>query len=333
MSDREARIKAFLEAHGWGDADRERIAGDASFRKYDRLTDGDATAILMDAPPPMEDVRPFVRVADHLTKLGFTVPVVRAKDEEAGLLLLADLGNATYTRLIAGGYEEMPLYGLAVDTLIALHKPPVAQAVPTGTARYDEAHFLAEAQLLPDWFLPAMTGRKTDPDVLADYLALWREVHAEACDMPETLVLRDFHVDNLMIVDGAKGIHRCGLLDFQDALRGPVTYDLMSLLEDARRDIDSLLIDTLKGEYLDAFPDIDRDDFDRSWAIWAAQRHAKVIGIFTRLKVRDHKSLYLDHIPRVWRLLEQALDHPSLASIKTWFDTHVPRELRTRPDL
>ena len=146
--------------------------------------------------------------------------------------------------------------------------------------------------------------------------------------MPETLVLRDFHVDNLMRLPGRAGIAACGLLDFQDAVAGPLTYDLMSLLEDARRDLDPALVSAMRRRYLDAFPDLDREAFDLSWTVLAAQRHAKVIGIFTRLEQRDGKPVYLRHIPRVWRLLDAALAHPRLGRLKAWLDRHLPAELR-----
>ena len=330
---REALIETFLAAHGWGGADRAPLAADASFRTYDRLERGGATAVLMNAPPPMEDVRPFVTIAEKLDALGFTVPVVRARDLDHGLLLLDDLGDRTYTRLLAGGESEEGLYTLAVEVLIALHSHPVAEVVPPGLPRYDAEHALAEAALLTDWFLPAMTGQETDAKVRAAYLAAFERLLPAGWDVPATLTLRDFHVDNLMIVPEREDIATCGLLDFQDALRGPVTYDLMSLLEDARRDVDPAMAARLVAHYLRFFPDIDREAFDLSRAFWAAQRHAKVIGIFTRLKVRDGKDVYLDHIPRCWRMLERALDHPGLADLAEWFDTHVPRAIRRRPAL
>ena len=144
--------------------------------------------------------------------------------------------------------------------------------------------------------------------------------------------MRDYHVDNLMRLDGRAGIAACGLLDFQDAVAGPVTYDLVSLIEDARRDITPGTAAAVRARYLAAFPDFDRDDFDRSMAVHGAQRHAKVIGIFTRLCVRDGKPIYLDHIPRVWRLLEAACQHPALAVMKEWLDDHIPVELRGVPE-
>ena len=162
---------------------------------------------------------------------------------------------------------------------------------------------------------------------------MWRALFPLARRVPATLVLRDYHVDNLMRVPNRAGLLACGLLDFQDAVLGPSSYDLVSLLEDARRDIAPDLAQRMKRRYLDAFPAIDRAAFDASSAVLGAQRHAKVIGIFTRLKVRDDKPQYLSHIPRVWRLLERGLAHPDLAPIARWFDAHIPPSSRRVPSV
>lgn len=328
MSDRQALIDAFLQHHGWGGAQRGRLAGDASFRHYDRIADGARRAVLMDAPPPQEDIRPFMRIARQLHALGLSAPGLLAADEDLGLLLLEDLGDDTYTRLLARGADEHALYALAVDALIALHRAPGAG--PDGVPPYDDARLLTEATLLTDWYMPAV-GLELSDTARADYAALWTALFPIARAVPETLVLRDFHVDNLMLLPERDGVKACGLLDFQDAVAGPATYDLMSLLEDARRDIDAGLIAAMRERWLAAFPEVDHAAFAASWAVLAAQRHAKVIGIFTRLCKRDGKPVYLTHIPRVWRLLQQALDHPVLAPLAGWLERHIPADRRTVP--
>ncbi|MCH7540714.1 MAG: phosphotransferase [Proteobacteria bacterium] len=330
MADRDARIAALLRAGRWSRAARTPLAGDASFRHYERLTDGGRRAVLMDAPPPMEDVRPYVTVARHLLKLGYSAPRVLAQDVRAGLVLIEDLGDDTYTRLLERDGDEEALYTLAVDLLIDLHgrtQAATAVAVPP----YDDGRLLDEAVLLVDWYLPAMRGRPSSRAERKGYLEPWQALFPAARRVPETLVLRDYHVDNLMRLKDREGIGACGLLDFQDAVIGPVTYDLMSLLEDARRDVAPELARKMKARYLAAFPELDREAFQTSYAILGAQRHAKVIGIFTRLSVRDGKSAYLAHIPRVWRLLEGALQHPALAPVRDWFGRHVPPSERGVP--
>jgi aminoglycoside/choline kinase family phosphotransferase len=330
MTSRESAIGEFLAGAGWGDAERSVLAGDASFRRYDRLTRGEAHAVLMDAPPPMEDVRPFIHVDRLLRAMGFSAPEILAENVEAGLLLLEDLGDATYTRVLANGGDEDALYELALDLLIELHRRFAATGDAT-LAPYDDEALLAEATLLTDWYMPAVLGCETPADLRDEYCALWRAAFCDARRMPPTVVLRDYHVDNLVWLPQRPGAAACGLLDFQDALLGPVTYDLVSLFEDARRDIPETLARRLLERYLAAFPELDRDAFAASYAILGAQRSAKILGIFTRLDRRDGKPAYLQHIPRVWRWLEGDLAHPALKPLGDWFARELPREIRVAP--
>jgi aminoglycoside/choline kinase family phosphotransferase len=330
VAEREAQIAAFLSGCGWGDAQRFPLIADASFRRYCRLVRGGATTMLMDAPPPQEDVRPYIAVARHLHALDFSAPTIFAADESTGLLLIEDFGDGTFTRLLARGDDEPALYALAIDVLIALHRrfaPEPASWLPP----YDDTRLLKEAALLVDWYLPAITGQPTAPALREEYLALWRALFPVARAVPPSLVLRDYHVDNLMRIAGRDGLAACGLLDFQDAVLGPVTYDLVSLLEDSRRDIAPGLVAAMRKRYLDAFPALDRAAFAASLAVLGAQRHCKVLGIFTRLCRRDGKPRYLTHIPRLWRLLEGNFRHPALAPVKAWLDRQIPPELRRIP--
>jgi hypothetical protein len=330
MAERPQIIDGFLARHGWAGAERRPLADDASFRHYVRLVGNGGSAMLMDAPPPQENVRPFVRAARLLRQLGFSAPDVYAADEEAGLLLLEDLGDETYTRVLASGGDEAVLYALATDLLVALHRrfeKPMAAALPS----YDDERLLNEAALLVDWYLPAVRGAPTPPALREDYIDRWRETFSTARAVMETFVLRDYHVDNLMLLPGRDGIAACGLLDFQDAVIGPATYDLVSLLEDARRDVPADLAARMIARYLDAFPAIDRDAFLASYAILGAQRSAKIVGIFTRLDRRDGKPIYLKHIARVWRWLEGDLGHPALADLRAWLDRELPPGTRVTP--
>ena len=336
---RAERIAGFLPLHGWGGAERRPLAGDASFRRYERLTRDGRRAVLMDAPPPQEDVRPFVRLARHLCALGLSAPAVLAEDAADGFVLLEDLGDLTYTRVLANpalGPDEKTLYRLAVDALIHLQRQPAAAATPPGLPPYDEGRLLAEAELLTDWYMPAMLGVATAEAARRAYAEAWRPLFATLAQSPAVLVLRDYHVDNLMWLPGRAGVAACGILDFQDAVAGHPAYDLMSLLEDARRDVAPGLIAAMKDHYFAAFPGLrdagpGRETFESAFAILAAQRHAKVIGIFTRLCVRDGKPDYLQHIPRVWRLLHGSLEHPALTTVRAWLDRSVPTALRGIP--
>ena len=336
MTERAELIDSFLAAKGWDGAERTALAGDASFRRYLRLTLGDRGAVLMDAPRSEEDVDAFVAVARHLKSLGFSAPDILAKDRDNGLLLLEDLGDETYTRVLDagggdGGAVEAGLYKLAVDVLIELHRIDSERVVAPGLKDYDDDMLLEEASLLIDWTWLAVFGAPPGDDIRGQYRDAWLEVFPAIRTGPRTLVLRDYHVDNLMLLGGRDGVSRCGLLDFQDAVRGPRAYDLMSLLEDARRDIDEGLRRAMRERYFAAFPDLDRDAFETAFRVLAAQRHAKVIGIFTRLCVRDSKPDYLVHIPRVWRLLEAALEHPALAPVAAWLEAHMAADKRTIP--
>jgi aminoglycoside/choline kinase family phosphotransferase len=331
MSDRESHIRRFLRRAGWAEAVRQPLAGDASFRRYERLATGPRRAVLMDAPPATEDVRPFIRIARHLKRLGFSAPEVLAADEETGLLLLEDFGDATYTRMLEDGADETILYSRAVDLLIDLHSRPLPEVAADGLPAYDDKKLLEEAALLIDWYRPGVGAFPDNKTLRHDYLETWRTAFSPLDALPRTLVLRDYHVDNLMWLEGREGIAACGLLDFQDAVIGPAPYDLVSLLEDARRDLAPGLETAMKARYLAAFPDLDREAFETAYRILGAQRNAKIIGIFTRLALRDAKPGYLRHIPRVWRLLERDLAHPSLAPVREWLDRHLPKQMRGIP--
>ena len=333
---RSADIERFLASAGWAGADHATLAEDASFRRYERVTMADDRAVLMDAPPGREDVRPFMRIAHKLAALGFSAPRILATDEKAGFLLLEDLGDATFTRLLDAGEAPEPLYTLATDVLIDLHEKPIDEVVPPGVDAYSDDLFVAEAELLAQWYIPAVLGEvNTDRTVadrtLKEYRDMWMRLLPLARRVPETLVLRDFHVDNLIRLDGRDGASACGLLDFQDAVAGPVTYDFVSLVEDARRDVDDDLAVALRDRYLAAFPAVDAAAFDISCAILGAQRHCKVLGIFTRLRDRDGKEGYLHHVPRLWRLLQRSAGHPALAPLRGWLDVNIPVPMRIVP--
>lgn len=331
MAERSRLRQNFLTSCGLGDATATPLAGDASFRRYARLAGKDRSFILMDAPRDCGDVRPFVEIARHLQGLGYSAPEVFAVDAENGFLLLEDLGEATYTRMLGDAGMEAPLYRLAIDLLIDLHRHPLEMAVPEKLPAYTDARFLEEAMLFVDWYLPAMTGGGPSPELRQEFAALWRPLLDLARVGSETLVLRDYHVDNLLFLPDRDGVGACGLLDFQDALCGPAIYDVVSLLGDARRDISPPHVETMKARYLAAFPGLDSQAFTRAYAILGAQRNCKILGIFTRLARRDGKAVYLSHIPRVWRLLEENLCMDELAPLRDWLDMNLSPALRNVP--
>ena len=330
--DRGAHIARFLAAHGWGTAARRRLAGDASFRHYDRLERDGQRAVLMDAPPPQEDVRPYVAVAQLLHNMGYSAPRILAADAAHGLLLLEDLGDDTYTRLLARGHDERQLYGLAIDLLIDLHRR-IASARPSGLPTFDDARALREVSLLLDWYWPATRDRPVTAELRDSYLAAWRSALPKRHAMPDTLVLFDFHVDNLLLLSGRAGVAGCGLLDFQDAVIAPRPFDLVSLLQDVRRDIAGALAAEMRARYLQSFPALDAAAFDTSYAVIGAQRNTRILGTFTRLLLRDGKPGYLQFMPRTWRLVTADLAHGAMAPVREWFDRHLPAATRQPPSL
>jgi N-acetylmuramate 1-kinase len=331
-SPRQQAMAEFLDASGWGGIVPLPLAGDASFRSYFRLHRGRESAVVMDAPPPQEDVGPYVAVSAILRGLGLSAPQVMAEDRTQGFLLIEDFGDDTYTRLLSAGADESALYTLAVDTLVTVHKQVTAIGAPD-LPPYDDRRLLDEAVLLVDWYVPTVLAKAPSAALREEYLSAWRAVLSAAHEMLQpTLVLRDFHIDNLMLLRERPGVRACGLLDFQDAVIGSPAYDLVSLLEDARRDVPEALRQEMTARYLCAFPQFDRENFRRVAAILAVQRNCKILGIFTRLWQRDDKPGYLAHIPRLWRLIEGDLRHPGLSPIARWLDRHLPPPARRAPD-
>ena len=314
-----AAAPAFLADAGWGDAAIVPLAGDASFRRYFRVVDGARRAVLMDAPPPHEDPRPFIAIAEHLLADGFAAPLILARDLEQGLVLIEDFGDLRVKEhLDANPGEELAVYARAIDLLADLHRLPAADLPP-----YDRAVYQRETGFLTQWFCPAV-GLDVDIDA---YVEAWNAVLSvvERSASPIVTVLRDYHAENIMLIDGTAS-HGLGLLDFQDALAGHPAYDLVSLLQDARREVPLEVEAAMLAHYKAiAAPSA---DFDAAYAVLGAQRNAKIIGIFTRLWKRDGKPRYLSYLPRMWDLLERDLAHPALAPVADWFAAHIPADKR-----
>ena len=314
----------FLARHGWDGSEIRPLAGDASFRRYFRVHRGSETAVLMDAPPAHEDVGPFLKVAEHLLSRGFLPPRPLAVDREQGLLLLEDFGDDRVGPVLAQEPErEAAIYRSAVDILAALGR----QTAPDDIAPYDDAAMAREVGLFTDWYAPAL-GLTVDRD---GFLGAWRETWADLLPIIEqrpVLVLRDYHADNLMVLPDRREL---GLLDFQDALAGHPAYDLVSLLQDARRDVDPSIEEAMLARYAEAARVEDLERFRAHYEILGAQRNTKILGIFTRLWKRDGKPHYREFQPRVWGYLERNLKHPALAPVARWFDANVPEEARVAP--
>ena len=313
----------FLAAHGWAGARIEPLAGDASFRRYFRVTDEAAgrRAVLMDAPPPHEDPRPFVAVAQWLCSVGLSAPDVLALDLDRGLLLLADFGDDRLREALdQDPGREQELYELATDLLVELHGHPPMDGLPA----HGLDQWLDEVMLFTDWYCPTV-GIEPDRN---SFRAAWTEVLAPIANdgLGPVTVLRDYHAENVMLVQGREGVAHFGLLDFQDALAGHPAYDLASVLEDARRDVPAAIEQAMLLRY-----QAQRDGgevFERAYWGLAAQRNTRILGVFVRLWKRDNKPHYRSFQPRMWGLLDRDLEQPSLAPVRAWFDSNVPAGAR-----
>ena len=336
MTDRKFHAATFLKQRGWGAAICRPLADDASFRRYERLTSGKHSAVLMDAPPEFEDVRPFIAIARHLKERGLCAPEILARHIEKGFLLLEDMGDDLFAKILHHDpAQETTLYELAVSGLIKLHESPVPRILPAGDGinhslpHYDMALLLEELSLFTDWYMPARTGKILPEKDREMFAALWQDILLPVTRDLNCLVLRDYHAENLMLRTGQTGLAQLGLLDFQDAAIGHKAYDLVSLLQDARREVSEEMEQAMINKYVSETA-IDTSTFKRDYAILGAQRNAKIIGIFTRLYLRDGKAAYLDKIPAVWRLLDRDLQHPALTPIRRWLDEHISPKNRPR---
>jgi N-acetylmuramate 1-kinase len=315
-----AGARAFLDAAGWTDAVIAPLAGDASFRRYFRVTRGGETAVLMDAPPPHEDPRPFVRVAEYLTGIGLSAPRILAQDLEQGLLLIEDFGGERMREAVdMGAIDEIATYRGVTDVLIALHKA----APPPGLMPHGLDQWLDEVELFTEWYCPA-TGIDADRDA---FRAAWRAVLAPIDAQGQSVTeLRDYHAENVMLLADRTGPAHYGLLDFQDALIGHPAYDLVSMLEDARRDVPPPIERAMLDHYIAETGQA--PEFEAAYWALGAQRNTRILGVFTRLWQRDGKPHYTRFQPRMWGLLERDLVHPGLAPVRAWFDASVPAEKR-----
>jgi len=343
----------FLRRAGWGAALAAPLAGDASTRRYERLALGTRKAVLMDAPPAAEsaacppaatpderrrlgynamarlagpNLNAFVAISDALRGAGLSAPEIFAAEPSTGFALIEDLGDDLYARAIPRGAPEAELYAAAIDALLALHE---AAPTPPKTAgyemlAYDATAMEAEAMLVPDWYWPHLKGAPASDDLKAEYHAAFAPALARLTP-PSTIVLRDYHAENLLWLPARLGISRVGVIDFQDGLVGNSAYDLVSLLEDARRDVGEDLAEAMIRRYAAgalARGGFDEEAFRRDYAILGAQRNAKILGIFARLVNRDRKPKYAEFFPRVEAHFRRDLAHGELAPLAAFFRRH-----------
>ncbi|MEE4189260.1 MAG: phosphotransferase [Roseobacter sp.] len=311
---------AFIAANGWGDAQVRPLAGDASNRRYDRLTAPDGRrAVLMDAPPDKgEDTKPFIAIAEWLTAQGLSAPRIYAKDTNAGFLLIEDLGDRLFAREMATAPElQEPLYRAAVDVLVRIHT-----ATPPTLPRYESTVTVPLACLAFDWYQRGTTGT-VDTVAKTRFSEAFAPVMAALDETLTVLIQRDFHAENLLWLPDRAGAARVGLLDFQDAMIGHPSYDLVSILQDARRDVPNTIQTTMKRQYATA-TGTPAESFDAAYAVFGLQRSLRILGVFARLCLRDNKAHYVDLLPRVWEQMESNLEHPATAHLRSLIAGTLP---------
>lgn len=360
-SEREAAKAAFLAEHGLADAVRERLAGDASTRLYERLhRPGGGALIFMDQPPMLETapcppeatpaeraalgynasarlaagrVEAFVATAGWLRGQGLSAPEIVAADAPQGLAVLEDLGDGLYARLIDAGQDEAPLYEAAIDALLKLHEASPPAVIEADGARwpllaYDELALKTGLDMFIEWW-PRYAGQPPFPDeAVEEWNALWAPIRARGAAQAGVFAHRDYHAQNLVWRPERAGVARVGMLDFQDALRAHPAWDLLSLLQDARRDVPAELEAAMLDRYLAARPELDRDAFLTDYAGLAALNAARIIFIFARQVVHFERPRYRALLPRVWGTLQRDLAQPAMAPLQAWFDRCVPPETR-----
>lgn len=341
------------------------LGGDASARRYARLSpiavsSGSARPLmLMDWPrapdgPPIrdgkpysqiaklaEDVRPFIAIAGALRAAGLSAPDILARDIEHGLLLLEDLGRLDYKGALAVGADQEKLWASAVDALVVLRGTPCDAPLAVGDGSFhtlpalDRTILEIEVSLVPDWLWPAIHGGPIPAAMRARFDAIWAPIFDTVLSAPRHWLLRDYHSPNLIALQSRDGARAAGIIDFQDALAGPAAYDLVSLLHDARLDVSADLELRLLERYCAAVraqdPGFDADSEAQFRAIYAflgAQRNTKILGIFCRLAMRDRKTRYLAHLPRIWGYLERNLAHRELEPLRHWYDEAFPNAVR-----
>ncbi len=363
-ADRGEAARAFLKQAGWGAASLTPLPGDASTRHYLRAEQNGRIAMLMDQPQGAEtpacppdasaeqrrglgynaiarlagaDCARFVAVADFLRARGLSAPEIYAADTGQGFVLMEDLGERLYADVIPAGGNEAELYRGAVDALARLHREaaPTALIADKPLYAYDDTALLAEIDLMTEWFFPVGLGRAATADEVAEHRALWSAALMPMLAAEPVFVHRDYHAQNLLWLSDREALARIGVIDFQDAVAGTKSYDLISLIEDARRDVAPELAEAMTRHYLAAMEaqgtGVDAEAHRAEMAVIAAQRNAKIVGIFARLAKRDHKPRYLGYLPRVWGYLNRDLEHPALAELKRWYDARIGHKARGIP--
>lgn len=331
MSANREKLKfEFLQNAGLNQIQRLPLKSDASFRRYERIIKNEGSSLIfMDAPPEKEETKPFIKVANYLNEVGLSAPHIYQSDTDNGFILLEDFGDNLYEKILSDKAEtsvtEEELYEAAVDALIHLHKSPIDKIQ---LDFYDDTMQIKESMRFIDWYVSILNGENLSKKVIDEYVIILKHLIDTTKAANNVVVLRDYHAENLIWLKDRQGFKKAGLLDFQDAVIGSPAYDLVSLLEDARREISPQLADKMIARYLKAFPHYNYKDFLANYAICGIQRNLKIVG-FCAAQASKHKNpYYLSLLPRVWRYINNDLKHPLLLPMKTWLNKVVPMQMK-----
>ncbi|MFT6071480.1 MAG: aminoglycoside/choline kinase family phosphotransferase [Alphaproteobacteria bacterium] len=334
-SERKALFEQFLKQNGYKLSDLVALKGDASRRRFYRHTHNKKSVIIIDANPDTgEEPNAYAAVTLLLEKHHFSVPSIHASNTQNGFFIVEDFGDTLYATAINNATaDQNVLYKNALDLLVslqAIHIDPVL-SYGDGTYKlqdYDINRLISEIKIFTDWYFPEITKRPTPSAAKNELNTIFRGLLLPVIHESSCLVLRDYHGENLMVLEDRTALQSVGLLDYQDAVIGNRAYDVVSLLQDARRDIAPEFEKSMLDYYLSTVNLDNPNDFMRDYYILGAQRSLKILGIFTRLWIRDNKEHYLPHMQRVWQYLERDLAQPQLKPLKDWFDRWLPASLR-----
>ena len=322
MGSRIDQINAFLESNQIKEKKIKAITSDASFRRYFRVAD----KILMDADPTLvDDLDAFINIDNLLISISLNAPKIYSIDKENGFLLLEDLGDNLFSKVLNANNEES-LYKKAIDILIYLHDRNINQFSKNNLVEnYSDEKLISESELFIEWYIKGHLNIKINENQINEFKEIFSKIITSLKLKYNTLVLRDFHVDNLVLQQSKSGLCQVGLLDFQDAVLGQSSYDLISLIEDVRRPISSGLKTSLIKYFIDA-TGYDSMQLDNEMAFYSVQRNLKILGIFCRLSIRDQKSQYMKFNDNAWQFINNNLKNPIMIDIYKWLKLNLPNE-------
>jgi len=316
------QINVFLESNQIKQKKIKAINSDASFRRYFRV----AGKILMDANPTVvDDLDAFINIDNLLINISLNAPKIYSIDKENGFLLLEDLGDNLFSKVLNVSNEEN-LYKKAIDILVYLHGRDINQFSKNNLVEnYSDEKLISESELFIEWYIKSHLSIKINENQINEFKEIFSKIITSLQLKYDTLVLRDFHVDNLVLQHSRSGLRQVGLLDFQDAVLGQSSYDLISLIEDVRRPISSELKTSLIKYFIDA-TGYNSEQLDNEMAFYSVQRNLKILGIFCRLSIRDQKSQYMKFNDNAWQFINNNLKNPLMIDIYKWLKLNLPNE-------